>query len=109
MFYLPNKRNIKSLWNSRLNHQIKTGYGWTHGGRHDFYLWNNCNSTNSSYTSFGNLYQAPKDNNLLAGSYNFMLPSHYVTELVMEMAKLVGVRLRDPNLTGFAANEEASE
>lgn len=43
------------------------------------------------------------------GSYNFMLPSHYVTELVMEMAKLVGVRLRDPNLTGFAANEEASE
>jgi len=42
-------------------------------------------------------------------SYNFMLPPHYTTELVMEMAKLIGVRLRDPNLTGFAAQEEASE
>ena len=42
-------------------------------------------------------------------SFDFMLPPHYTTELVMEMAKLVGVRLRDPNLTGFAAQEEASE
>lgn len=42
-------------------------------------------------------------------SLNFMLPPHYTTELVMEMAKLIGVRLRDPNLAGFAAQEEASE
>ena len=42
-------------------------------------------------------------------SLNFMLPSHYLTELVMEMAKLIGVRLRDPNIVGFAAQEEASE
>ena len=42
-------------------------------------------------------------------SLNFMLPSHYVTELVMEIAKLVGVNLRDPNVVGFATQEEASE
>ena len=42
-------------------------------------------------------------------SLNFMLPSHYDTELVMEIAKLIGVRLRDPNLAGFASQEEASE
>ena len=42
-------------------------------------------------------------------SLNFMLPSHYLTELVMEMAKLIGVRLRDPNIVGFASQEEASE
>ena len=45
----------------------------------------------------------------ISNSYNFMLPPHYDTELVMEMAKLIGVRLRDPNLAGFAAQEEASE
>jgi len=42
-------------------------------------------------------------------SYNFMLPPHYDNELVMEIAKLAGVRLRDPNLTGYAIKEEASE
>jgi hypothetical protein len=45
----------------------------------------------------------------LINSHNFMLPSHYSTELVMEIAKLIGVRLRDPNLVGFASQEEASE
>tara|TARA_R110002167_G_scaffold19105_1_gene70911 strand:+ start:323 stop:1117 length:795 start_codon:yes stop_codon:yes gene_type:complete len=44
-----------------------------------------------------------------SSSLNFMLPSHYLTELVMEIAKLIGVRLRDPNIVGFAAQEEASE
>ena len=42
-------------------------------------------------------------------SLNFRLPSHYDNELVMEIAKLVGVRLRDPNLAGYAAQEEATE
>ena len=44
-----------------------------------------------------------------SNSLNFMLPPHYLTELVMEMAKLIGVRLRDPSLAGFASQEEASE
>jgi|GEM_PF-747204 hypothetical protein len=42
-------------------------------------------------------------------SRDFHLPPHYLTEVVMEMAKLIGVRLRDPNVTSFAAQEEASE
>ena len=42
-------------------------------------------------------------------SLNFMLPTHCESELVMEMAKLIGVRLRDANLTVFATQEEASE
>ncbi len=40
---------------------------------------------------------------------DFMLPPHYINEVVMEIAKLIGVRLRDPNVTQFAAQEEASE
>ena len=40
---------------------------------------------------------------------DFMLPPHYLNEVVMEIAKLIGVRLRDPNVTQFAAQEEASE
>jgi len=42
-------------------------------------------------------------------SLNFMLPSHYDNELVMEIGKLIGVRLRDPNLTGYTIKEEATE
>ena len=42
-------------------------------------------------------------------SRDFHLPPHYLTEVVMEMAKLIGVRLRDPNVTSFASQEEASE
>ena len=40
---------------------------------------------------------------------DFMLPPHYLTEIVMEMAKLLGVRLRDPSIQTFATQEEASE
>lgn len=40
---------------------------------------------------------------------DFMLPPHYLTEIVMEMAKLLGVRLRDPSIQTFANQEEASE
>ncbi len=42
-------------------------------------------------------------------SRNFMLPPHCLTEVVMEMAKLIGVRLRDQNVSVFATQEEASE
>lgn len=51
----------------------------------------------------GQLYFDPNS------SLNFMLPSHYVTELAMEIGRLIGVRLRDPSLLGFASQEEASE
>tara|TARA_X000001382_G_scaffold129146_2_gene120431 strand:- start:192 stop:830 length:639 start_codon:yes stop_codon:yes gene_type:complete len=42
-------------------------------------------------------------------SRNFMLPPHYLTEVVMEMAKLIGVRLRDQQISAFAIQEEAAE
>lgn len=42
-------------------------------------------------------------------SRNFMLPSHYLTEVVMEMAKLIGIRLRDQQVSAFAIQEEAAE
>jgi hypothetical protein len=42
-------------------------------------------------------------------SRNFMLPPHYLTEVVMEMAKLIGVRLRDQQVSAFAIQEEAAE
>tara|TARA_R110000822_G_scaffold148853_5_gene287860 strand:- start:24 stop:770 length:747 start_codon:yes stop_codon:yes gene_type:complete len=40
---------------------------------------------------------------------DFMLPDHCVPELVSELAKLLGVRLRDPNVQAFASREEAAE
>lgn len=42
-------------------------------------------------------------------SRDFMLPPHYLTEVVMEMAKLIGVRLRDQQVSAFAIQEEAAE
>ena len=43
------------------------------------------------------------------GSRNFMLPPHYLNEIVMEMAKLIGIRLRDQSVSVFAIQEEAAE
>jgi hypothetical protein len=42
-------------------------------------------------------------------SRNFMLPPHCLTEVVMEMAKLMGIRLRDQQVSAFAIQEEAAE
>jgi hypothetical protein len=43
----------------------------------------------------------------LTNSRDFMLPDHYEPELVAELAKLIGVRLRDQVVQGYAAQEEA--
>tara|TARA_R110000772_G_C13216576_1_gene431431 strand:- start:243 stop:977 length:735 start_codon:yes stop_codon:yes gene_type:complete len=40
---------------------------------------------------------------------DFMLPNHCVPELVSEMAKLLGLRLRDPSIQVVASREEAAE
>eukprot|EP01083_Nonionella_stella_P296481 1007224_1 len=61
--------------------QHNASYGPTFGGGHDFYLCNNCNSVNSSYTNLGNSYAAPKDQTLLAGSYNFMVKDYEVWQI----------------------------
>ncbi len=52
----------------------------------------------------GNSIEIPND-----GCRDFMLPPHYINEVVMEMAKMLGVRLRDPSVVQFASKEEASE
>jgi len=46
---------------------------------------------------------------LAQNSRDFMLPPHYLTEVVMEMAKLIGMRLRDQQVSAFAIQEEAAE
>jgi len=40
---------------------------------------------------------------------DFMLPPHYLGEVVMEMGKLICVRLRDSGVSAFTTQEEASE
>ena len=40
---------------------------------------------------------------------DFMIPDHFVPELVAEMAKLMGIRLRDSNVYSFGEKEEAAE
>ena len=42
-------------------------------------------------------------------SRDFMLPSHYLNEIVMEMAKLIGLRLKDADVVAFSTKEETSE
>ena len=45
----------------------------------------------------------------LSASRDFMIPKEYEAELVAEMCKMLGVRLRDVNLQQFGSREEASE
>jgi hypothetical protein len=40
---------------------------------------------------------------------DFMIPEDYEPELLAEMCKMLGVRLRDVNLLQFGAREEAAE
>ena len=45
----------------------------------------------------------------LLASRDFMIPKEYEAELLAEMCKMLGVRLRDVNLQQFGTREEASE
>ena len=42
-------------------------------------------------------------------SYDFMLPPHYLSEIVNEIAVLIGVRLNDKTLQAFANAAEKAE
>jgi hypothetical protein len=42
-------------------------------------------------------------------SRDFMLPDHCIPELVFEMAKMLGIRLRDRDVLGYSSQEEATE
>jgi len=58
-----------------------SSHGPTFGGGFDFYLCSNCDTTSSSYANAGNSYASPRDQNLLAGTYNFMVAEYEVYEL----------------------------
>jgi len=54
-------------------------YGPTFGNAdHDIYICDNCNTTNSSYSNFGNTYDHANDQNKLAGGYNFTVKDYEV-------------------------------
>ena len=40
--------------------------------------------------------------------YNFELPRHYESELVIEIGEMMGVNLRDQFVVNYAASEQAS-
>ena len=73
----PEKWTCKNTSYSVYHH---SSYGPTFGG-YDFYLCNNCNTTNSSYANLGHSYNAPRDNNKLAGSYNFKVLDYEVFQI----------------------------
>jgi len=56
-------------------------YGPTFGGGFDFYLCSNCDTNGSSYANAGNSYACPRDQNLLAGTYNFLVAEYEVYHL----------------------------
>ena len=45
---------------------------------------------------------------MASGYRDFMIPRAYESELVYEIAKLIGVRLEDQEVTAFASQEEAN-
>ena len=45
----------------------------------------------------------------MANSRHFELAPHYSNELVIEIAKMIGIRLRDTFLTTITVNEEKAE
>ena len=45
---------------------------------------------------------------MATGYRDFMIPRAYESELVYEIAKLIGVRLEDQEVTAFASQEEAN-
>jgi hypothetical protein len=55
---------------------------------------------------FGYTVVASKEVYSAANSVDFELPEHYFAELVIEVAKLIGVNLRDQDVYAFSANEQ---
>jgi hypothetical protein len=60
----------------------------------------------ASQPRFGYTVVAGKEVYSAANSVDFELPEHYFAELVIEMAKLVGVNLRDQDVYAYAQEEQ---
>ena len=62
----------------------------------------------ASQPRFGYTVVAGKEVYSVANSVDFELPEHYFADLIIEMAKLVGVNLRDQDVYAYASSEEKS-
>ena len=76
----------KSIYYNKNSHNIycKSDYGPTFGGGHDFYLCDNCNSSNSSSDSSGYSYETNGKKYAMAGEYNFFVKDYEVYLLELE-------------------------
>ena len=61
-----------------------SSYGPTFGGGHDFYICDNCNSSNSSYNNSDYSYNTNGKKCAMAGTYNFLVKDYEVYQLEFE-------------------------
>ncbi len=52
---------------------------------------------------------SPGSGDIITSGLDFDLPEDYFSEIVYEVAKLIGVRLRDQNIQAAASQEEAKQ
>ena len=69
---------------SRYNINCNSGYGPTFGGGFDFYLCDNCNSSNSSYDNSGHSYETNGKKYAMAGESSFLVKDYEVYLLELE-------------------------
>ena len=70
--------------NSSYEIYCNSSYGPTFGGGHDFYICNNCNTSNSSYNNSDYSYNTIGKKNAMAGTYNFLVKDYEVYQLEFE-------------------------
>jgi len=70
--------------NSNYNIYSNSSYGPAFGGGHDFYICDNCNSSNSSYDNSPHSYETNGKKNALAGCYYFTVKDYEVYQIELE-------------------------
>lgn len=70
--------------NNQYNIYGNSDRGPTFGGGHDFYICDNCNSSNSNYDNSGHSYETNGKKSALAGSYNFLVRDYEVFQLELQ-------------------------
>ena len=63
----------------------------------------------ASQPRFGYTVVASKEVYSASNSVDFELPEHYFADLVIEMAKLIGVNLRDQDVYAYGKQEEQNQ
>ena len=83
IFSLDNKE-IYYNKDNKYNIYGSSSYGPAFGGGHDFYICDNCNSSNSSYDNSPHSYETNGKKNALAGCYNFTVKDYEVYQIELE-------------------------